>query len=65
MGTIKKRTRSITIMRAEEALERKHLWEPMWRQKSQAVADRLLEAQYGQNEETKHDGDPVTGEPHT
>lgn len=49
-------------MRAE-AHEHKHLWEPMWRQKTRAVADRLLEAQYEQGEETKPDGDPVTGGP--
>lgn len=33
----------------EEAQEHKHLWEPMRRQKARAVADRLLEAQYGQD----------------
>lgn len=63
MGTIKKRTRSITIMTAEEAHECKHLWEPMWRQKSQAVANRLLEAQYGQSEETNMMGIQSQGNP--
>lgn len=52
IGTIKKRTRSVRITRAEETLERKHPWELVIEQKTRAVADSLLEAWVWIGEET-------------
>ena len=46
MGDISERTQNITI-RAAEAHEHKPPWEPVGRQESWAVADKMLEAQHG------------------